>query len=235
MERKIIILAMIPFLLFWHWFEPAAKKNRAGIDAYQQQKYEEALEQFLSAKGVNPDMAELKNNTAAALYQIKKYREALEEFSQIDPEKAGINKADFHYNLANSFFRDNQLEKALEHYKESLKLSPSDLDTKKNFELTLKKMEEQQKKDQQKKDEKNQDKKNQDKKNQNEKDRDKKKQDKKDQQKKQDQQKEKQQQQKQDKHKNLMKYLDQKEKDQLKDKNKRRRVGVAVKRKEKDW
>ena len=40
---------LVPFLLFWHWFEPAAKKNRDGIKAFQEKKYQEALEQFLSA------------------------------------------------------------------------------------------------------------------------------------------------------------------------------------------
>ena len=73
MERKVIIILMLPFLLSWHWFEPAAKKNSEGMKAYQEGKYDEALEKFLNAKGINADLAALKNNTASALYQMKKY------------------------------------------------------------------------------------------------------------------------------------------------------------------
>ena len=186
MERKLIILLSIPFFLFWHWFEPAARKNREGLKAYQQGKYDEALKDFLSAKGIKPDLPELKNNTASALYQVKKYQEALEEFSKIDPAKAKIPSGDFYYNLGNSFFRLNQFDKALESYKKSLISNPGDMDAKKNFELTLKKKQEQQQKQNQ------------------------------DQDKKQDQQQQQQQQEeKEKKHENIMQYLNQNEKEQM--------------------
>ncbi|MCP5105275.1 MAG: hypothetical protein GY950_17940, partial [bacterium] len=144
MEKKlIIIILLVPVMMFWHWFEPAAKKNRKGIKAYQDQKYQEALNEFLSAKGIKPDSEELKSNTASALYRMKKYKEALEEFSNIDPEKTNLAHADFFYNVGNSFFRLNQFDKALENYKKSLIADYQDIDTKKNYEITLKKLEEQ--------------------------------------------------------------------------------------------
>lgn len=208
MEKKVVLLLMVPFLLFWHWFEPAAKKNQNGIKAYEEKKYETALREFLSAKGIKPDLAELKSNTASALYQLKKYKEALEEFSKINPEKSNLSKADFLYNLGNSFYRLNQYDKALESYKNSLIARPDDLDTKKNYELTLKKIKDQ--KDKKKQDQKkNKDEKNKDK------------------------QKDEQNktQQKKDQHKNLMQYLNQNEKKQMQ--KKKRKLGIA--RKEKDW
>jgi tetratricopeptide (TPR) repeat protein len=231
MEKKVIIILMVPFLLFWHWFEPAAKKNREGIEAYHAQKYDEALEQFLTAKGINPDLPQLKNNTAAALYQMKKYKEALEEFSAIDPEKAGIPRADFYYNLGNSLFRAQQYEKALQSYRKSLLENGGDMDAKKNYELTLKKIEDQKQK--QKQDQKkDQDKKDQDKDKQ---DKDKQKQDKKkdDQQKKEQekQQQQKKEQKKEQKHRDIMRYLNQNEKEQMKAKKRK----IAVVKKEKDW
>jgi Ca-activated chloride channel family protein len=214
-KRLIFIILLVPFLVSWHWFEPAAKKNQKGIKAYQAQKYEEALTEFLSAKGIRPDSAKLKSNTASALYQMKKYKEALEEFSKIDPEKITLSKADFYYNLGNSFFRLNQFEKALESYKKSMIVNSEDIDAKKNYELTLKKMQEQKKKDQQNKKQK--------------KDKEKKKDKKKDKQKQQQQQQQKQK--KEQKHKNIMQYLNQNEKKQLK--KKKRQIGIV--RKEKDW
>jgi Ca-activated chloride channel family protein len=218
MERKVIIILMIPFLLYWHWFKPAAKKNLEGIKAYQEGKYEEALEKFLNAKGIdvdlaalknntanakgiNADLAALKNNAASALYQMKKYKEALEEFSQIDPAKTNIPKAEFYYNLGNSLYRLKQFDKAVESYKKSIIENSDDMDAKRNYELALKKLQEQ--KDKQKKD---------------------KKQDK-------EQENQQQQQEKEKQHQNIMQYLNQNEKEQM-EKEKRK---VVLIRKEKDW
>ncbi|MCP4216382.1 MAG: tetratricopeptide repeat protein, partial [bacterium] len=146
MEKRLsIIILLVPFFLFWHWFEPAAKKNRDGIKAYQEKNFDAALNHFLSAKGVKPDSAELKSNMAAALYRKEKYKEALDEFKNIDPEKTGIPASDFYYNMANTCFKQNQFKDALEFYKKSMLADSTDVDAKKNFELTLKKMEEQKK------------------------------------------------------------------------------------------
>jgi len=254
-----VILALVPFLTFWHWFDSASKKNHEGIVAYQSKNYDEALKQFLSAKGVKPNMGELKSNTASALYQMKKYKEALEEFSKIDPAKSGIQKSDFYYNLGNSFYRTYQpgnanqpgdlspLEKALANYKKSLIANPSDLNAKKNFELTQKKLEEEQKKQNQDKNKDNKDNKdkkddkkdNKDNKDKNKKD-DKKKEEekkqqeekKKEEQKQQEQQQQQQQQNKEQKYKDIMQYLNQNEKNQLKNK---KRLMIGVVKKEKDW
>lgn len=144
MAKKLIPLLLIPLLLGWHWFEPAARRNQNGIEAYRQGKFTAALEQFLSAKGLKPASQQLLNNTAAALYQLKKYQEAADEFSRVDPAKLGAGAADLQYNLGNAYFRLGQFPKALESYKSCLLKNPDDVQAKKNFELTLKKIREQQ-------------------------------------------------------------------------------------------
>ena len=174
MEKRLIVILVIPFVLFWHWFDPAAKKNHKGIKLYEEKKFNDALKQFMSAKGINikslesqkdktqspesekkekSSFPELLNNTASTLYQLKKYKEALEEFSKIDPEKSEISKPSFYYNLGNTFYRANQFDKALECYKKSLLVDSQDINTKKNYELTLKKLKDKKKKEQ--KDDKN--------------------------------------------------------------------------------
>ena len=214
MERKVIIILMLPFLLSWHWFEPAAKKNLEGIKAYREGKYEEALERFLNAKGINADLAALKSNTASALYQMKKYKEALEEFSRIDPAKTNIPKAGFFYNLGNSFFRLNQFDKAVDSYKKSIIENSDDMDAKKNYELALKKLQEQ--KDKQKQDKK------QDKDQEKEKEKENQQQ----------QPPPQQQQEKEKQHQNIMQYLNQNEKEQMEKKQMekmKRKIGIIRK------
>lgn len=145
MGKKVILLIMIPLcLLNWHWFQPAPRKNLKGIEAYRNKKYQEALNQFLSAKGIDPTSQKLKNNTASALYQLKKYEEALREFSTITPRKMAIPQSSFSYNLGNTYYRMGKYQEALDQYKKSIIHAPNDLDAKKNYELTLKKLNEQQ-------------------------------------------------------------------------------------------
>ena len=154
MEKRLIILILAPLLLNWHWFEPVSKKNNEGIKAYEEKLYNEALEKFLSAKGIKPGSPEIMNNTASALYNLKKYQESLEEFSKIDIKKSGMNGSGFYYNTGNAFFRLNKFSEALKNYKKSLLLDPEDINAKKNFELTLKKIEDQKKKNKDNKDKK---------------------------------------------------------------------------------
>lgn len=188
MGKKTVLIFLVPFLLYWHWFEPTAKKNQKGIKAYNEKEYKKALTQFLSAKGIKPDLDELKSNTASTLYKLDKYKEALEEFSKIGLDKTEICKSDFFYNLGNNFFKLNQYKKALESYKKSLILNPDDINAKKNYELTLKKIKK-------KKNKKNKDNKSN-----------------------QDKQKREQDQENKNKHKNIMQYLNQNEKKQMKKK-----------------
>ncbi len=158
MEKKLTIIICAILFINWHWFEPVSRKNKEGIKAYSEKQYNKALENFLSAKGIKPGSAELINNTASALFNLKKYQEALEEFSKIDPEKTGISGSDFYYNTGNALFRLNKFKEALESYKKSLINDPDNIDTKKNFEMTLKKIKEQNKnkKDKDKNDKKDQ-------------------------------------------------------------------------------
>ncbi|MEI6613758.1 MAG: tetratricopeptide repeat protein [Chrysiogenales bacterium] len=205
MAKKTILILLAPLLLGWHWFEPAARKNQKGIHAYQEGKFAEALQDFLSAKGVKPDSPELKNNTASALYELKKYKEALDEFSRLDPSRLHVSKADFYYNLGNSYYRLDQFPQALENYKKSLLQNPDDIDSKKNFELTLKKMQEQKQKQEQNQDQKQQPRNQKNQPNQ-------------------------QEQQKQ-KYNAMMQFLNQNEKQQM-EKKKRK---IAAAKNEKDW
>jgi tetratricopeptide (TPR) repeat protein len=205
MAKKAILIMLVPLLLGWHWFEPAARKNQQGIQAYQEGKFSAALQDFLSAKGIKPDAPELKNNTAAALYELKKYKEAVDEFSRLDPSRLHLAKGDFYYNLGNSYYRLGQFPQALENYKKNLLQNPDDSDGKKNFELTLKKIQEQ-------KQDKNQEQKQQP-------------QDQKDGQNKQQPQQAKQ------KYNAMMQFLNQNEKQQM-EKKKRK---IASTKNEKDW
>ncbi|MBN2345040.1 MAG: tetratricopeptide repeat protein [Candidatus Aminicenantes bacterium] len=144
MAQRLILLLLLPLLTGWHWFEPAARRNQKGIEAYRRGEFTEALELFLSAKGLKSNAPALANNTAAALYQLKKYPEAFDEFSHIEAAKLKADAPGLHYNLGNALYRLGRFPEALESYKRCLRLDPGDIQAKKNFELTLKKIQEEQ-------------------------------------------------------------------------------------------
>ncbi|MBN1197631.1 MAG: tetratricopeptide repeat protein [Candidatus Aminicenantes bacterium] len=145
MDKRLIALCLVPLLCGWHWFDPAARRNAAGMEAYSQGQFGEALQKFLSARGLKPQDAALQHNTAAAMYKLGKFQEALEEFSRVDPESRGVSRRDFHYNLGNTYFRLKQFDKALDHYKQALLQDPGDFDAKRNFELALQQLQQQKK------------------------------------------------------------------------------------------
>lgn len=217
MDRRIVVILLTPLLLGWHWFDPAARRNQAGIDAYAQKQYGVALQRFLSARGLRPEHSALKHNTAAAMYQLKKFREALEEFSGVDPGDHNITPSVFHYNLGNTYFRLGEFKKALQQYKRAILEDPGDPESKRNYELTLRKLREQKEKNRNSRDQREKNKEKQ-------------------------QKKEPGQsppspssggkQQPREKYSSLLQYLSQKEKQQIK---KKKRKVTARARREKDW
>jgi tetratricopeptide (TPR) repeat protein len=160
-KLRILVLLVLPLVIFWdfHWFEPAAKKNSQGIKAYNNKDYKKSLQLFLEAKGLK-NSAQIINNTASSLYQLKQFDLALNEYAKIDLKKRPGLRQEVYYNMGNVFYKMKKYKEALNAYKESLILNQNDMDAKKNYELTLKKIKEQNKK----KNKDNQDKKKQDKK-----------------------------------------------------------------------
>jgi Ca-activated chloride channel family protein len=127
-----------------------------GLDAYQQQKYEEALRQFqgvLTEHPQNRAVDKLQFDSGAAAYKLRDFEKALQAFSQalLSPDKQLQGKG--HYNLGNTLYERGEAEKAdekklsdwtnaLKHYEESLKIDPQNKEAKDNYEFVKKKIEE---------------------------------------------------------------------------------------------
>lgn len=155
-KSRVALLFSVFFLCgAWHWFEPAARKVASGIVSFEKGRFDEALDAFIAAKGHAPESDLLRFNTAAALLRMNKAKEALEELSQIR-EGVATQEAALHYNKGNAHFMLQNFPEALEEYKQALLSDPHDLQTKRNYELTLKKIQEQKKQDQNQQDQQDQ-------------------------------------------------------------------------------
>ncbi len=173
--------------------------SEQAYKAYQVGNYERALSLYNKIGEKMPaPVAELEFNKGAVRYRMGEFEDAAKDFDNALTSENQATTQNSHFNLGNTYFQGQQYDKAVEQYKEALKLDPADTDSKYNLELALHQLQEQEKKS---KDDQDQD---QDKDQEKDKDKEKEKdeQDKKDQQDKQDKQDENKDQEKQDEQKN---------------------------------
>ncbi|MEN8228535.1 MAG: tetratricopeptide repeat protein [Bacteroidota bacterium] len=150
MMKRFIIISLL-FLSAMNLFAQNERKViRQGVKAYQDGDFSEAEVQFRKAGDINHESFEANFNTGAALYGQEKFEETVKQYESIvenssDPETL----AHVWHNIGNSMLEAQQYESSIEAYKNSLRLNPSDSDTKYNLAYAKMKLQEQQQQDQQ--------------------------------------------------------------------------------------
>lgn len=138
----------------------AADGSAPGLDAYRDEKFNEAYDQFQKALKDHPASRatdKIEFDSGAAAYKMKDYGKAMQAFSQalLSPDTSLQSKS--HYNLGNTLYEQGDAQKgdekkltdwnnALQHYEQTLKLDPDNKDAKENSEFVKKKIEELKKK-----------------------------------------------------------------------------------------
>ncbi len=213
-----------------------------GRAAYDKGDYPKAQERFDGAAAVRPDDPRTRFNAADALFKAGKLEQAAELFRALGSDDASPFAAVARYNLGNVLLQRQEFKDAVESYRGALRVNPGDADTRRNMEIALRALKEQQQKqkEQQDKDRKQQDqnKDQQPKQQQQEQKQDQQKQDQKQQQKPQTQEEKEQERWKQEtgmpkeRAMQLLSALEQNEKDEQK---KQLAMLRAAKKKGKDW
>jgi tetratricopeptide (TPR) repeat protein len=122
----------------WTWWDPLARQTEAGNRLYEERQYDEALKRYTDAQVHDPDSAILHFNIGDVFYQQEAFDRANEEFERSLAGADAELRARSFYNLGNAHFRRQEIERAIDAYKESLRLNPYDEDAKYNLELALK-------------------------------------------------------------------------------------------------
>ena len=114
--------------------------------------YEKALEQ-------NPDLFEAQYNLASAMIETKRYDAAEKILSTLalDTLRTEKERRDILYNLGNAQFAQQKYDKALESYRDVMRMNPNDEDAKFNYAYTKLMQQQQQQQQQQQDQNQNQD------------------------------------------------------------------------------
>ena len=129
--------------------QPAHSFLRKADKSYQKEDYNGAEENY--RKSLEEEYTEQgKYNLGNAIYEQDRYEEAMQHFEEVT-ESAADNgvKANAFHNLGNAHFLNQEYDKSVEAYKNSLRLDPKDMDTKKNLSMALQQMRLQQQQQQQ--------------------------------------------------------------------------------------
>jgi len=136
-------------------FASARSKNEEANKLYQEKKYAEALKRYTEAQLEAPDSPQLHYNLGNVFFRQGEMEKAREEYRRAIAAADATLDPKAVYNLGNTFFNQQQFQEAVQAYQRTLKLSPKDMDAKRNLELALLKMKQQQQP--QKKNDSNQD------------------------------------------------------------------------------
>lgn len=158
--RALALATLLPALA---GFDLLQRPNRAvdqGNDRMKGGKAEEALAEYDKAVRALPADPGVRFNRGVALFQLSRHGEAVEEFLRATEARSPALKAAAFYNLGNTFFKGEKYSEAVEAYRRSLAIDPTNLNAKWNLEIALKKkVEEERKKQEQDKQKKDDEKK----------------------------------------------------------------------------
>jgi Ca-activated chloride channel family protein len=133
----------------------SAKKGQKALD---EKKNDEALAHFNEEIALDPNDPTGAYNLGTAQSKAGRGTEALASLEKARKEGRGALAADAAFNEGQALFREKQYDKAAAAFRDALKRRPSDADAAWNYELCVRRAEEQKKQqDQQKKDEKKKD------------------------------------------------------------------------------
>ena len=108
---------------------PERSLVRKGNRQYNKGNYEESIGRYEEALKAAPGLYEATYNLGNALYKAERFDRAEQTLTQAaaDTLRSDAERAEAFYNLGNAQFKQKKYKEALESYKQSLRLVPSDM------------------------------------------------------------------------------------------------------------
>ncbi len=117
---------------------PERSLVRKGNRQYNKGNYEQAISRYEQALQAVAGQFEATYDLGNALYKAERFDRAEQTMQQAaaDSLRTDDERAEAFYNLGNAQFKQQKYKEALESYKQSLRLNPSDMETKYNYAYT---------------------------------------------------------------------------------------------------
>jgi len=156
MKNIIYVLLFLPLTIFAQEKEEEkqepvkiklAEKQmlRKGNDLFKQKRFVDAEVKYKKALKENPNYGTAGYNLANAVYEQDRFEEALPQYELVAKSSVAVETREksFH-NIGNVMMKNKQYDKAVEAYKKSMLLNPSDEETRYNLALAQKLLKDQQ-------------------------------------------------------------------------------------------
>lgn len=126
---------------------PERSLVRKGNRQYNKGEYGEAIKRYEEALKAAPESFEATYNFGNALYKAERFDTAEQTIlrATADTLRTDNELAETYYNLGNAQFKQKKYKEALESYKQSLRLNPSDMEAKYNYAYTKRLLDDQNK------------------------------------------------------------------------------------------
>ena len=142
LRKGVLVLATI-ILCAPAVAETPAGKVAEGNRLYREGEMERALELYREAQQQLEDSSPVDYNIGNVLYRQGEYERAMEEYRRALAADDRALAGQARFNMGNAHFRSQQYDKAIEDFSEVLRLSPDDMDAKRNLELSLRALQQQ--------------------------------------------------------------------------------------------
>ena len=111
---------------------------RKGNRQFKKEHFDRSVDLYTRALAADSTSFEAGYNLSNALFRSERYDKAEQTMMRAaaDSTRSDIERAEAFYNLGNTQFMQKKLEQALESYRNSLRLNPSDMEAKYNYAYT---------------------------------------------------------------------------------------------------
>ncbi|MEX1001261.1 MAG: tetratricopeptide repeat protein [Crocinitomicaceae bacterium] len=134
MMFRILLIPLLAISFFSHSQDEIKRAIYYGNEAYVGGDFEEALEYYQQAVDQSPLNYKANYNLANTLFRLNQQEKAIESYTKIvNLAPSSYDRASVYHNMGNAHLMNQDLDAAIESYKNALRLNPSDEETRYNL------------------------------------------------------------------------------------------------------